>query len=218
MKTVLVTGFEPFGGETINPSWEAARALRGARVLGRRMEVLRLPVSFGRALSVLRRRRAALRPELTLCVGQAEGRTDAAVERVALNLADARAADEDGRRPREAPVARGGPAAYWARLPVRAVVAALRADGVPASESLSAGTFVCNQVFYGLMRDLEAEGAGALGGFLHLPLLPEQAARAPGRPSLPRALAVRAVRVTVETALRVSARRPAGRRRARSRR
>lgn len=200
-RCVLITGFEPFGGERLNPSWEAARRLHGRVILGRRVVARRLPVVFARAWPELRRRRAALRPELTLCLGQAGGRAEVGVERVALNLAHARAADNAGRRPREAPVVRGGPAAYWSSLPVAAVVAALRRRRIPAEASLSAGSFVCNHVFYGLMHDLAQDGGG-LGGFLHLPYLPQQAARRSGAPSLALERAVEAVTLAVRTSLR----------------
>lgn len=203
---VLVAGFEPFGGETVNPSAAVARALHGTTIGGAAVVGLELPCVFGASLRRLDDALAALRPQLVVLLGQAGGRCDVTPERVALNLDDARIADNAGRQPIDEPVVAGAPAAYFSTLPIKAIVAALRADGLPASVSASAGSFVCNHVFYGLMHRLSQQpppsaGAPVRGGFIHLPLLPEQAARQPGQPSLPLALLLRATALAVATAL-----------------
>jgi pyroglutamyl-peptidase len=204
-KTILLTGFEAFGGEKVNASWLAVRQLHGQTFAGHVVAARRLPTVFGQALGELRLHLERLRPRLTICVGQAAGRAEITPERVAINIDDARIADNDGRRPLERPVVPGGPAAYWSTLPVGAIVRALKRHGIPAAVSLSAGTYVCNHVFYGLMHELAGRAAGR-GGFIHVPLLPGQAANHHDQPSLPLALMVEAI----ELAIKVSLRMPAG--------
>ena len=201
---ILITGFEPFGGEPVNPSWQVAQALDGAAIAGARVVAVQLPCVFGQALSALDMALQRVRPDLVLCLGQAGGRCDFSLERVAINVDDARIDDNAGARPIDEPVVPGGPAGLFATLPIKAMVAALRAQGLPASVSQSAGTFVCNHVFYGLMHRLQAQ-PGMRGGFMHLPLLPEQAARAPGQPSLPLVVLVEGVRVALAAARRTGA-------------
>jgi len=210
--TLLLTGFEPFGGEPVNPSWQVALALHDQVIAGARVQALCLPCSFGTALHTLREVLTATRPGLVLALGQAQGRCDFSIERVAINVDDARVADNAGAQPVDQPVVPGAPAAYFSTLPIKAVVAALRAAGLPASVSQTAGTYVCNHVFYGLMHALDdvnrassaigdVNGARpARGGFMHLPLLPEQAARHAGQPSLPLTTLVDGVRLALHTA------------------
>jgi pyroglutamyl-peptidase len=206
---LLLTGFEPFGGETVNPSWQVAQALHGTQLHGVPVVALQLPCVFGQALTVLREALQRLQPQVVLALGQAGGRCDLSLERVAINVDDARIADNAGAQPVDEPVVAGGPAAYFATLPIKAMVAALRAAGFPASVSQTAGTFVCNHVFYGLMHALQGQGGihpthPVRGGFMHVPLLPEQAARHPGQPSLPLATLVDGTRLALATALAVS--------------
>jgi pyroglutamyl-peptidase len=198
-KTVLITGFEPFGGDVRNPSQEIALALAGRVVAGRRIVGAVLPCVYGAAIVELRRLLRRHRPELIICLGLAAGRTEITPERIAINVDDARIPDNAGARPVDRPVIRGGPAAYWSTLPVKAIVAALRARGIPASVSQTAGTFVCNHVFYGLMHALRRR-PGVRGGFVHVPGLPEQAAK--GRPGLPRAAMIAGIATLVEVAVR----------------
>ena len=190
----LLTGFEPFGGESINPSWEVARALDGERI-GEALVVARqLPCCFGEAAGALRAMLDELQPRWALALGQAAGRSDFSIERVAINVDDARIADNAGAQPVDVPVVAGGPAAFFATLPIKAMVAGLREAGLPASISQTAGTFVCNHVFYALMHALQAR-PDVRAGFMHLPLLPEQAARHPaGHASMPLGTLVQGVR------------------------
>ena len=197
---ILLCGFEAFGGETVNPSAQVVRALQGREVAGAPVFGIELPCCFGQALQVLDSAMAAVQPTLVLALGQAGGRCDLSVERVAINVDDARIADNAGRQPIDEAVVDGAPAAYFATLPIKAMVAAVRAAGLPASVSQTAGTFVCNHVFFGLMHRLNTL-PGVRGGFMHLPLLPEQAARQPGQPSLPLATLVRGVEVALAAAL-----------------
>lgn len=192
---VLVTGFEPFGGEGINASLEAVRRLP-KRIGAAEIVTAELPTSYARSIPALEAAIARSTPGLVLCVGQAGDRGALCVERVAVNLQDARIPDNDGARPADAPVVAGGPAAYLSTLPVRAAVAALRAAELPAQLSMSAGTFVCNHVFYGLMH-LDATGAHHFrGGFLHVPRL-RQPART-GEHSIALENIVRGIKIVLE--------------------
>ena len=199
MNNLLVTGFEPFGGEAINPSWELARALNGEVLGGARVVAVQLPCVFGTALRRLDEALARVKPSVVLAIGQAGGRCDLSLERVAINVDDARIPDNAGAQPIDEPVVPGGPAAYFTTLPIKAMVAALRARGFPASVSQTAGTFVCNHLFYGLQHLLKDHRARS--GFMHIPYLPEQAARHPGAPSLPLDTLLAATRVALEVAL-----------------
>ena len=195
MNTLLLTGFEPFGGETLNPSWEVARALTGEVIGSMRVQSLQLPCVFAQAPQVLQAALAKLSPQAVLCLGQAEGRSEVTPERVAINIMQARIPDNAGAQPQEESVVPDGPAAYFTSLPLTRIVQRLRELDIPASVSNSAGTFVCNQVFYGLQHTWGR--ADRRSGFVHLPCLPEQAARmamSPPCPSLPLEVQVRAVR------------------------
>ena len=193
----LVTGFEPFGGDRLNASLEAVQRMpSNAGAL--EIVTAALPTSYARSLPTLETAMARERPEVVLCVGQANGRAALCVERVAVNVQDAEIADNDGARPVEAPVVAGGPAAYLATLPVRAAVAALRAAELPAQLSMSAGTFVCNHVFYGLMHAAARRGSAIRAGFLHVPCLPQQAA--PGAASMALDDIVRGIVIVLEAA------------------
>ena len=172
---ILITGFEPFGGEDINPSWEAVRQLREPK--GTELIRLRLPVVFREAGEQLAAALAREQPDLVLCIGQAAGRDAITPERLGVNLMDAAIPDNAGFQPREEPVIPGSPAAFFARLPVKELADAIRAAGVPAQVSNSAGLFVCNALLYRLLHEIETRYSGMRGGFLHVPCLPEQAER-----------------------------------------
>ena len=201
--TVLLTGFAPFGGETGNPSWDAVVPLDGKRIGGHRIVVRQLPVEFGASLQVLQAAIRETKPALVLCVGQAGGRTQLSIERIAINIDDARIPDNADACPIDAPVVADGPAAYFATLPIKAMLDELRIAGIPAEISQTAGTYVCNHVFYGLMHAL-AGRPPVRGGFIHIPYAPEQASRHPGAPSLPVTMVVKALRLAVRTALRTT--------------
>ena len=200
---VLLTGFAPFGGETTNPSWQAVAALEGEVIAGHRIRTRCLPVEFGAAIDELRRAIRTTRPALVLCIGQAGGRAAMSLERVAINVDDARIPDNAGARPIDCPVEPRGPAAYFTDLPIKAMLAALREADIPAEVSQTAGTFVCNHVFYGLMHALRRRVAR--GGFIHIPYSPEQALRHPGAPSLDVATVQQGLRLALQVALTTTA-------------
>ena len=151
---------------------------------GSTIHTVELPTSYARSPIVLRAAIHEVQPDIVLGVGQAGGRSELCLERVAINVQDARIKDNDGKQPIDRPVVREGPAAYLATLPIKACVAEMRKAGLPAAVSNTAGTFVCNHVFYATMDMAEAHAMGFRGGFLHIPYLPEQAARVGGAPSM----------------------------------
>ncbi|MFY9997510.1 MAG: pyroglutamyl-peptidase I [Leclercia sp.] len=203
MRTVLMTGFDPFGGESVNPSWEVVKQLEGMHIDGCRVVTRQLPCVFGEALSVLNAAIDELDPTLVIAVGQAGGRVDVTVERVGINVDDARIPDNIGQQPVDVAIVADGPAAWFSTLPIKAMVAALREAGVPASVSQTAGTFVCNHVMYGLLHKL-ADKPGAKGGFIHIPYLPEQAAAHPGAPSMAAQTVKQALEIAIAVGLRQS--------------
>ncbi|ROZ72068.1 pyroglutamyl-peptidase I [Ramlibacter sp. WS9] len=196
--TVLVTGFEPFGGEDVNPSWMAAQALHGRTVAGHRLIGAQLPCVFGHSLEVLRGLLHRHRPALVVGAGQAAGRVALSLERVAINVNDARIPDNDQVQPVDTPVVAGGPAAYFTSLPIKAMLASLLAEGINAEVSQTAGTFVCNHVFYGLMHELATQRdlQRTRGGFIHVPWLPAQ-----GQPSMRLDEIVQGIKVAIACAL-----------------
>jgi pyroglutamyl-peptidase len=194
MKSVLVTGFEPFGGDRTNPSEEIARALHGRTIAEREVIGATLPCAFGESRQELIRLMRSYEPSVIIALGLASGRAEITPERVAINVDDARIADNRGAQPIDAPVVRSGPAAYWSRLPIKAIVAALRAKQIPAAVSQTAGTFVCNHAFYGLMHALRWQRS-VRGGFIHVPATPKLAKR--GQPSLPLDLMIEAIAIAV---------------------
>jgi pyroglutamyl-peptidase len=177
----LLTGFDPFGGSPVNPSWQAVQALDGWLIGGHRVIAAELPTVFGLSLQSLEQLLEAHQPSLVICTGQAGGRAAISLERVAINVDDARIADNAGAQPVDVAVVAGGPAAYFTGLPIKAMLQALQRDGIPAEVSQTAGTFVCNHVFYGLMHLLaRPQWQGVRGGLVHVPFLPQQ-----GLPAMP---------------------------------
>jgi pyroglutamyl-peptidase len=203
-RPVLVAGFEPFGGEDVNPSWEICRKLPAA--IGRSsLETLLVPTEFRRAIEVTAGAIEHADPALVILLGQAGGRAAISVERIAINVDDARIADNAGAQPVDEPVASSGPPAYFATVPIKAMVAAIRESGIPAEVSNSAGTFVCNHLFYGTLHFLAASGRDARAGFIHVPWLESQAVGRPGAPAMALATMVRGVEAAITAALETAA-------------
>jgi pyroglutamyl-peptidase len=174
---LLLTGFEPFGGSKTNPSEQVIRRLAGERIGEFTVSSVLLPVDRFQGPEKMLGRLKALDPDAVLCLGEASGRATVAIERIAVNLVDFRIPDNAGNQVVDEAVLPGGPAAYFATLPVRESIQALLNAGIPAELSLSAGSYLCNQVFYHLLHYISGSGRQITAGFVHLPALPEQAAQ-----------------------------------------
>ena len=198
-RTVLLTGFAPFEGDASNPSWDAVRTLHGKRIANHRVVARELSTEFGASLKQLRAALLENRPSLVLCIGLARSRDRISLERIAINVDDARIPDNAGRQPVDVPVVANGPAAYFATVPIKAMLAAIRDAGIAVEVSQTAGTYVCNHVFYGLMHALRRRPA-VRAGFIHVPY-PAGTAHAgtASRPTL--AQTVDALRIAIRTAL-----------------
>jgi pyroglutamyl-peptidase len=201
-RAILITGFEPFGGETENPSWEAVRRLEGEKIDGHKLVPRLMPCVFGKAIARLEEEIEAVDPSIVICVGQAGGRAEISLERVAINLEDARIPDNSGAQPLDRPVIEDGPAAYFSGLPVKAILRDLIEADIPAALSQTAGTFVCNHIFYGACHATQKRRRKIRAGFIHIPFSPAQAARNPGSPSLAIPIVVEALRIAAASTLR----------------
>ena len=191
MTKVLLTGFEPFGTATSNPSGEIVKQISGDNIV-----TAILPVAYTQSAERLLELIAQHNPDVVICLGQAEGRTHMSPERIAINLDDARLADNEGVIRNDVPIVAGGPVAYESTLPIKEIVKAINDAGVPAAVSLSAGAFLCNHVFY-VAQDY-FKGTRVRSGFVHVPLMDEQAGEFPGLPTMPLDQMVIAVRAMLE--------------------
>ena len=192
-RNILLTGFEPFGDSTVNPSISACRRLEGKEVDGFEIVVEEIPLRFREIRSTIEEHIARLGPAAVICTGQS-GRASISLERVAINVADARIPYNCGTHPVDEPLNREGPPAYFTALPLREILEAMREAGVPVAISNSAGTFGCNQIFYHLMDHRSRVGLEIPAGFIHVPCLPEQAVNKE-KPSMSLDLIVEALEV-----------------------
>ena len=192
MKQLLITGFDPFGGESVNPAREAVMALPDT-IGDYALTKLEIPTVFGLAAETVLKAAEELAPDAILCVGQAGGRAAITPEVVAINLREARIPDNHGNQPKNVPVVEGAPAAYFSTLPVRDMVEAVKAEGIPCALSYSAGVFVCNDLLYTLLH--RYDGTDIRVGFIHIPYLPEQTKE--GVASLPLGEAVRGLAAAI---------------------
>ena len=192
MKKLLITGFDPFGGQTVNPSWEAVKELPES-IGDYRLTKMEIPTVFGAAAQKVIATAEELRPDVILCVGQAGGRRAVTPEVVAINLQEAGIQDNAGNQPINMPVVPSGPAAYFSTEPVREMVKAIASDGIPAALSYSAGAFVCNDVLYRLLHHFN--GTDTRAGFIHVPFLPQQAKE--NQPSMPQEQIVKALTLAI---------------------
>lgn len=200
MKTILITGFDPFGGESINPAWEAVKTMEGYTDGDYKVVTQMVPTVRYTSVKTAIEAADTCNPDFILCVGQAGGRPDITIERVAINCDDFRIPDNGGNQPTDEPVVADGPSAYFATLPIKDMVNALHQAGIPARVSNTAGTFVCNHIMYGVLH-YAAQKGNIKAGFMHIPYLPSQVVNKPDQPSM----AVETVRATLETIVHVLA-------------
>jgi pyroglutamyl-peptidase len=202
MKRLMLTAFEPFAGETINPSLEAARLMTGVEFPGAVVNVLELPVERHSAVEIALEGLRELRPDVVIMLGVAIARFRITPERVAINVDDFRIPDNAGNQPAGEPIVDGGPVGYFSTLPVRAIVDRLLTANIPSSISNSAGTYLCNRLFYSVMHHIATEGLPAASGFIHVPYQHEMAlGKYPDIPSMSRETIVEGVRLAIEVAI-----------------
>jgi pyroglutamyl-peptidase len=195
---ILVSGFDPFGGDKLNPAYEAVKLIP-TTVAGAEVVTVEIPTVFGKCADVLKAAIDVHKPDAVLCVGQAGGRSVMSIEKVAINLDEARIPDNEKRQPLDTPIKEDGPTAYFSSLPVKAIVQNIKAHGIPSSVSYTAGTFVCNDVMYRLLYMIDREYKHLRGGFIHVPFDTAQVTDRPeGTPSMPVATIAKALEYAIE--------------------
>ena len=198
---VLVTGFDPFGGEKLNPALEAIKSLP-SEIQGAEVRWLEVPTVFYKSAKILEEEIRIYQPDIVLCIGQAGGRKGLTPERVAINQDDACIQDNEGNQPIDRPIQLDGPPAYFSSLPIKAMVQAIKEEGLPASVSNTAGTFVCNHLMYQVLYLVEKEFPTIKAGFMHIPYMMEQVIDKPNTPAMDLVDIVRgieaAIRATIE--------------------
>jgi pyroglutamyl-peptidase len=196
---VLVTGFEPFGEEKINPSWEAVKELP-EEISKAEIVKHELPVSFKKVKEILPNLIDEVKPDIIILTGQAGGRTNITVERVAVNVMDSKKEDNDGYKPEDEPIYENAPAAYFATIPVKRIVKALRENKIPAMVSNTAGTYVCNTAMYVALHHIAVNNLNAKAGFIHVPYIPEQVLEK-AQPSMSLEMIRKAIEIAVRESL-----------------
>ena len=180
---VLVTGFDPFGGESINPAWEAVKVIKD-EIAGAEVVKMQIPTVVGKSIAKIHDKMVEINPDIVIAVGQAGGRFGVTPERVAINVTDARIPDNEGNQPIDEPIFADGDAAYFSNLPVKAMVQAIKDAGYPSVLSNTAGTYICNHVMYGILYYIQKEFPNARGGFIHVPYAASQVINKPNTASM----------------------------------
>ena len=197
---VLVTGFDPFGGETINPAYEAVKLVND-NIEGAEIIKIEIPTVFGKSMTVIDKAIQKYQPDVVLAIGQAGGRTSMAVERVGINVDDARIPDNDGQQPIDEIIYEDGENAYFSNLPIKKMVFEMQNENVPAVVSNTAGTYVCNHVLYSIMYLIDKKYNNLRGGFIHVPFLPEQV-KDKNMPSMSLEMIKKGIEIAIKTAVK----------------
>ncbi len=197
---VLVTGFDPFGGETINPAYEAVKLVND-NIEGAEIIKIEIPTVFGKSMIVIDKAIQKYKPDVVLAIGQAGGRTSMAVERVGINVDDARIPDNDGQQPIDEIIYEDGENAYFSNLPIKKMVFEMQNENVPAVVSNTAGTYVCNHVLYSIMYLIDKKYNNLRGGFIHVPFLPEQV-KDKNMPSMSLEMIKKGIEIAIKTAVK----------------
>lgn len=195
---ILMTGFDPFGGESINPAFEAVKKMP-EKIKGVQIIKKEIPTVFQKSIQVLEEAINTYEPDWVICVGQAGGRDKISVEKVAINYDQARIADNEGNQPLNSPIVPGAPTAYFSSLPVQAIAKNWQDHKIPGEISYTAGTFVCNHIFYGLMNLISKNHPNIRGGFIHVPFLPEQTLDKKNMPHMSLEMMTKALELAVES-------------------
>ena len=196
---VLVTGFDPFGGESINPAWEAVKVIKD-EIAGAEVVKMQIPTVVGKSIAKIHDKMVELNPDIVIAVGQAGGRFGVTPERVAINVTDARIPDNEGNQPIDEPIFADGDAAYFSNLPVKAMVQEIKNAGYPTSLSNTAGTYICNHVMYGILYYIQKEFPNVRGGFIHVPFAASQVVNKPNTPSM----AIADITAAIEAAIKAA--------------
>lgn len=194
---ILITGFDPFGGESVNPALEAVKGMKD-EIAGAQIVKLEIPTVFNKSIAKVREAMDREKPDVVLSIGQAGGRFAISPERVAINISDGRIADNEGNQPIDEPIFADGAPAYFSTLPVKAMVEAIKAKGIPAELSNTAGTYVCNHVMYGVLYHISKDFPGVRGGFIHVPFIPQQVVAKKNTPAMALADITAALEAAVE--------------------
>ncbi len=197
---LLITGFDPFGGEKINPSFEAVKRLPD-EISGYKIIKKVIPTVFYKSAEVLEAVMEDQKPNIVICVGQSGGGFTMAMERVAINLMEARIPDNEGQQPLDGIISKEGENAYFSTLPCKGIVNDLIKNNIPAGLSYTAGTFVCNYLFYCLMHMMKRKYTDAIGGFIHVPNIPEQVLRQRNTPFMSLDMITRGLEIAIETCI-----------------
>ena len=196
---VLVTGFDPFGGESINPAWEAVKVIKD-EIAGAEVIKMQIPTVVGKSIAKIHDKMVEINPDIVIAVGQAGGRFGVTPERVAINVTDARIPDNEGNQPIDEPIFEDGDAAYFSNLPVKAMVQAIKDAGYPSVLSNTAGTYICNHVMYGILYYIQKEFPNARGGFIHVPYAASQVVNKPNTASM----AIADITASIEAAIKAA--------------
>ena len=196
---VLVTGFDPFGGESINPAWEAVKVIKD-EISGAEIVKMQIPTVVGKSIAKIHDKMVEINPDIVIAVGQAGGRFGVTPERVAINVTDARIPDNEGNQPIDEPIFADGDAAYFSNLPVKAMVQEIKNAGYPTSLSNTAGTYICNHVMYGILYYIQKEFPNVRGGFIHVPFAASQVVNKPNTPSM----AIADITAAIEAAIKAA--------------
>ena len=196
---VLVTGFDPFGGESINPAWEAVKVIKD-EIAGAEVIKMQIPTVVGKSIAKIYDKMKEINPDIVIAVGQAGGRFGVTPERVAINVTDARIPDNEGNQPIDEPIFADGDAAYFSNLPVKAMVQAIKDAGYPSVLSNTAGTYICNHVMYGILYYIQKEFPNARGGFIHVPYAASQVVNKPNTASM----AIADITASIEAAIKAA--------------
>lgn len=197
---VLVTGFEPFGGEKVNPSIESVKKLSN-RIAGADIVKAEIPTVFYKSIKKLEELLEREKPDIVICVGQAGGRNRISIERVAINISDGNIPDNEGYQPIDEVIFEDGDTAYFSNLPIKAMVKKMNDRSIPTEVSNTAGTYVCNHIMYGLLYNINKKYPKMKGGFIHIPFLPEQVINKNNMPSMPLDLIVEGLTIAIEVAI-----------------
>ena len=201
MKKILLTGFDPFGEENINPATEVVEKFSNEKIAGYQVKTLEIPTVYKKSVEKIKEKIDEIKPDLVISIGQAGGRTDISLERVAINIDDYRIEDNEGNKPVDKVINPQGENAYFSTLPIKKMVKRINENGIPAKVSNSAGTFVCNHLMYGLLNYIEKNDLDIKAGFIHIPFLPSQVVDKKNKASMSLETIKKGLKIAMETAI-----------------